>query len=231
MNQHAKNYQDDALIMVFLRNEFYKRKFYFALVVYLLSLIVIIILAGVLYYLMKHPTRPLYFVTDEVSRLIEDVPKQRPNMSTDEVSDWTVEAIEAAFTYDAINYRRQLQSAQKYFTDYGWRNYMQSLTASSNLVALTERKFIIIAKVVDKPKVTGEGLLGGSYAYKFQMPLLLTYLVPPYDDKSKFLNPILLSVIVQRQSILTSYRGLGILQMIGNLAVTPPPTTLATPPT
>lgn len=221
---------DDALVMVFLRNEFYKRKFHVVLGVYILSLIAIGFLCWVLFYLVKNPARPLYFVTDKVGRLLEDVPKNLPNMSNDDVAAWVTEAIEATYSYDFVNYRSQLQSAQKYFTDYGWRNYMHGLTSSNNLVALNQRKFVIIAKAVDKPKLLSVGMIGGAYAWKFEVPILADYLSPPFDAKSSFQNPILVTVVVQRQSILTSYKGLGILQTYGNLVTTPASPNLSAPP-
>lgn len=221
--------RDDALMMIYLRNQFYKKKYYLAIGVYLLSLIVVGVLVSVVIYLVKNPTSPLYFITDPVSRLVQDVPVESPNMTTDEVANWTVEAIEAAYSYDFVNYRTQLQSAQRYFTDYGWYTYMNGLKASNNLLALSQRKFVIIAKVVEKPKLIVEGVLAGKYAWKFQLPMLVTYLAPPFDSKSSFQNPLMLTVVVQRQSILTSYRGLGIVQMIGNLVFTPTQN-LAAPP-
>jgi len=231
MNSTEKDFHDDALIMVAMRNEFYRKKFHFVLWVYILSLIVVGFLICVVVYLVRHPTHPLYFVTDKVGRLIQDIPKTKPNMSNDEVSNWVVEAIQSAYSYDVVNYREELQSAQKYFTDYGWHHYMAGLQASNNLVALTQRKLIVVAKVVDKPKLLVEGILGGAYAWKFQLPLLVTYYSAPYDAKSSFSNPLLVTVVVQRQSILTSYKGLGIVQTFANLITGPQDQTLSPPPT
>lgn len=222
INKPIKNPQDDALIMVHLRNEFYKKKFYLALVTYLLSFIAIIVLSWVLIDLIKNPTKPLYFVTDKEGRLIQDLPRSVPNMSTEEVMNWTIDAIETAYSYDYVNYRLQFQNSQKYFTEYGWQSYMKGLKTSNNLLALTQRKYVVIAKVVEKPKLLVEGILGGAYAWKFQLPLLVTYLSPPFDEKAQFSNPILLTVVVQRQSILVSYKGLAIMQMIGNLVYSAP---------
>lgn len=221
---------DDALIQVCLRNEFYKKKFHWAVGIYVLSLVVIAFLAGVLIFLTKNPVHPLYFVTDKVGRLIVDTPRTSPNMSTDDVSDWTVEAIESAFSYDFVNYRAELQNAQKYFTNYGWNNYMDSLQAMNVLLALTERNLVVVAKVVAKPKLQVQGILGGAYAWKFQVPLLVTYYNPPYNEKSKYQNPLMVTVVVQRQSILTSYKGLGILQVIANLVLAPATSNLNAPP-
>jgi hypothetical protein len=229
MAEESKNF---ATVLVHLRNDFYRLKYYLALVIYYLCLIVIAILIGVLIFLVRNPTHPLYFATDSVGRLIEETPLQQPNMSTDQVAQWAIEAVESSHSYDYFSYRAELQDAQKYFTNYGWYNYMQSLTASNNLLALTQRKMLVIAKVVDKPKLIVEGVLGDAYAWKFQMPILVSYKLPPFDDKpqSHFENALSVTLIVQRQKILQSYKGLGIVQMIETLVVSPSSQNLAAPP-
>ncbi len=211
---------NNAIVMVHLRNAFYRGKFRFALTLYVLSLIANAVLIGMIIYLWKHPTEPLYFPADKIGRLLDVIPLQESNMSLQDVTNWTVEAVQAAYSYDFMNYRQQLQSAQKYFTDYGWRNYMKALSASNNLNALAQRKFVIIAQVVEPPKLLVQGILGGAQAWKFQMPVLVTYLMPPFNDKSKFANPLVVTVVVQRQDILQSYKGLGVIQLIANIAGT-----------
>ena len=208
----------DALVMVDLRNTFYRKKFRFSLGLYVLSIMVNIFLVGIIFYVTDHPVEALYFPADRIGRLVRVVPLHEPNMTLQDVTAWTIEAVEAAYSYDFINYHGQLQNAQKYFTGYGWRNYMRALSASNNFKALTERKFVVVAKVVEAPRLLNQGIVGGAQAWKFQMPVLVTYLMPPFDDKSKFSNPLILTVIVQRQNVLQSYKGLGILQVIANIA-------------
>jgi intracellular multiplication protein IcmL len=210
----------DALVLIFSRNAFYKRLHYLALAVFTLCVIAIITLTWVLFFLLKNPSQPLYFVTDDVGRLIRIVPVNTPNMTTEDVVQWTIEAVEAAYSYDYINYRAQLQSAQKYFTNYGWNNYMGAIRGSNNLLAITQRKWVGIAKVVGKPKIIVEGILSGAYAWKFEMPVLVTYSYAPFDDQSKITNPLLVTVIVQRQPPLQGYKGLGIVQSIALLITT-----------
>lgn len=213
----VEDQRDDALVLVYTRNSFYRKKYHVALGVSVLALLVIAILIGAVAYLIKAPPSPLYFVTDNAGRLIQDPPLSQPNMTDEAVGQWVKAAVEAAYTYDFNNYRGQLQAAQKYFTDYGWRNYMKGLQASDNLVALTQRKWVVTAQVVGEPKLLATTYLGkaGVYAWKFEMPLLVSYYRPPYDDKSRIQNPLVITVIVARQSVLSSYQGLGIMQMIG----------------
>lgn len=207
----------DALKLIFERNQFYRRQYFLALAVFALTLVVNAILCFMLYFVYKNPTAPIYFATNNVGQLIKIIPVTQPNLSQDETIAWAIEAVQAAYSYDYMNYRQELQHSQKYFTEYGWRNFMQAFQASNNLTAVKSRKLVVMAKVIGQPKVIAEGILSGAYAWKFEMPVLVTYWSPPYDEKSKILNPITVSIIVQRQSILQSYRGLGVVQMIGRL--------------
>jgi intracellular multiplication protein IcmL len=213
---------DDALVMVFSRNVFYRRLHFLALAAFGLMIIMIGILIWVLFYISKNQSPPVYFATDNVSRLVKVAPVEKPVLTTEDVIEWTTEAVQAAYSYDYLNYRGQLQSSQKYFTPYGWSKYIAALDASNNLVGVRERKLVGIAKVVDQPKVLEEGLLGGSYAWKIQIAVLMTYLRPPkYDVTTQRVDPIILNVLVQRQSLLQSYKGLGIVQIVGEFAKTP----------
>lgn len=205
----------DALMLVQLRNAFYKKKFHFILGIYALSLIIIAILISIVIFIKTTEAQPRYFVADEMGRLIKDIPLSDLNMSSDELLQWTVNAVEAANSFDFINYRRQLQDAQKYFMDESWATYMKELTISDNLLALKYRRWVFVAKVVEKPTLITEGILSGVRAFKFQMPLLVTYLKPPsYDIKSSASNAFVVTVIVLRRNLLESYKGLAIYSMV-----------------
>jgi len=233
MSEARKPASHDAMALIALRNEFYQKRYHLGLALNFLCLFVICVLIGMLSYLVKHPPRPLYFATDNAGRFILDVPLQKPNMSDEDVAAWVVDALENTYSYDFINFHAQLQNSQKYFTDYGWRTYMKGLQASNNLIALTNRKMISVAKVISQPKLVVKGPVGkaGVYGWKFQVQLLVTYLMPPaYDDTSKFSNPLVVSLIVQRQSALSSYKGLGIVQLIGALAQATPTQNLTSAP-
>jgi len=210
----------DAIAAIITRNNFYQRLHYYALAVLAVAIIVIGIMMYVVYYISSTSGFPLYFATDNVGRLIKIVPVSQPNMNDDETIAWTVDAVVAAYSYDYINFRGQLQNAQKYFTPYGWTKYMDGLTNSGNLAALQANKWVQKVEVVDKPVILSKGLLhSGAYAWQIQMPLLVTYATPPYDAKSSY--PLIIKVVVQRQSILQSYKGLGIAQFLGEVAKAP----------
>jgi intracellular multiplication protein IcmL len=230
--QTQNNNTDDAIVLVQVRNGFYRQKYHMLLGVFVLGVAVAIILAGVLFYLIRYPTRPLYFVADDVGRLMYEVPLTQPSMSLQDVSAWVIEAVEASYTYNYINFRSQLQDAEKYFSRWGWQEYMKGLTASNNLIALQQRRMLFIAKVTQPPKLIAEGILGGVYSYKFEMPVLISYLSPPYSNvigTSRFDNALVVDVIVQRQKILSSYKGLAVVQMLASTPPAQPPQNVVMP--
>jgi intracellular multiplication protein IcmL len=209
---------NEAQVLIFSRNAFYQRMHMLMLGALSLTILVIVALSFVVYFLITQPVRPVFFATDEIGRLLDIVPISQPNMSNDDVITWASNAIESAYSYDYVNFHSQLQNAQKYFTNYGWSKYMSALSASNNLLALNKRKLVIVAQVVGPPQILAQGILGGAYAWKFQFPILVTYRQPPFDDKSQYSNALSVTVIVQRQPILQSDHGLGVVQIIAEVA-------------
>lgn len=205
----------DALILSQARNAFYKKQFYFTLSLFLLSLIMISVLSCIFYTQWVTPSRPIYFAADPLSRLIYDIPVEQPGYTVDEVSSWVTEAITAAYSSNYFNYRTQLQDMEKYFTSYGWRNYMKALVDANNQLGLIQRKLVAIATVTGPPKLIRQGLLAGQYAWKFEVPVLVAYLTPPaYDKTTEFDSRFTVTIIVRREPLLQSYKGLGIVQLI-----------------
>jgi intracellular multiplication protein IcmL len=205
---------EDAITDVLLRNQFYRRQFHLALGAFVVALILIGCLIFFLVNVVRYRVQPLYFATDSVGRLIQVLPVSTPNMSLEDTAKWAVNAVEKATSYDYINYRLQMQSAEKYFVPYGWKEWMKAIQKTGNLLALNKRQMIFIGKVQGQPKLINEGVLAGAYAWKFEMPLYITYMQPPYDEASSFTNALVANVIVQRQTILQSTDGLGIVQLL-----------------
>ncbi len=105
---------EDAITAVLLRNQFYRRQFHLALSAFVVALIVIACLIFFLIHVVRYRVQPLYFATDSVGRLIQVLPVSTPNMSLEDTAKWAVNAVEQATSYDYINYRQQMQNAEKF---------------------------------------------------------------------------------------------------------------------
>jgi len=201
---------EDALTAVALRNQFYRdgqRKLVIALI---LSLIANIIAAGMLVYIMTHPPLPKYFATSINGRITPLFPLNEPNQSDSAVLQWANLAAIAAFTYNFVNYRDELQASSGFFTADGWQQFLTALEQSNNLDAVKAKKLIVSAVATRAPIILQKGLLNGRYSWRIQMPILVTY-----QSASEFSQQNnVVTMLVTRVSTLNSPRGIGISQFV-----------------
>lgn len=138
------------------------------------------------------------------------VPLNKSNHSAQEISAWAKQAIIAINTYDYINYTQQLQAASQYFTSRGWKAYSTALEKSGNLKAVMDNKMMVAATSKHIPLVLQQGLLkDGTYAWKVQIPLKITYQTA-YNAKTQ--NTIV-TMLIKRTAALPNTQGIGIDQL------------------
>ena len=201
---------EDALVVVGLRNKFYKdsqRMVIFALMV---ALLVNFILGSTLVYIITHPPAPKYFATSINGRITPLFPLDEPNQSDSAVLQWANQAAIAAFTYNFVNYRDELQSSSGFFTAEGWDQFLGALQQSNNLDAVKAKKLIVSAVATRAPIILQKGILNESYSWRVQMPILVTY-----QSASEFSQQNnVVTMLITRVSTLNSPRGIGIAQFV-----------------
>lgn len=201
---------NEAFNTVHLRNEFYRDNYRRVLLVLLLSMIINLGLGGILFYIVSHPPQPKYFATSVSGRITPIVALDEPNQSDSSVRQWAVQAAIAAYSYDWVNYKPQLEAASEYFTPDGWRKFIKAL-GDSNTIDLVKAKHIVVSSVVTgAPIVLEKDVLNGRYSWRIQMTLVVTY--ESASEFSQFNNVI--TLLVTRISTLNSPRGIGIAQFV-----------------
>lgn len=201
---------EDALTVVALRKQFYKdsqRKVIFAL---LMAIIVNLVLGSMLVYIITHPPAPKYFATSINGRITPLFPLDQPNQSDSAVLQWANQAAIAAFTYNFVNYRDELQSSSGFFTPEGWDQFLNALQQSNNLDAVKAKKLIVSAVATRAPIILQKGVLNGNFSWRVQMPILVTY-----QSASEFTQQNnVVTMLITRVSTLNSPRGIGIAQFV-----------------
>lgn len=201
---------EDALTVVALRNKFYKdsqRKVIFAL---LIAIIVNLVLGSMLIYIITHPPAPKYFATSINGRITPLFPLDQPNQSDSAVLQWANQAAIASFTYNFVNYRDELQASSGFFTAEGWDQFLSALQQSNNLDAVKAKKLIVSAVATRAPIILQKGVLNGSFSWRVQMPILVTY-----QSASEFTQQNnVVTMLITRVSTLNSPRGIGISQFV-----------------
>jgi intracellular multiplication protein IcmL len=201
---------DDTLEVVKLRNEFYRDSYRKVVGAVLLAFIIILALVGAFAYLVTHPPMPQYFAITSEGRLTPMVSLDQPNISPSALLQWANTAAIASYTYNFVNYRQELQAASEFFTADGWRAFMDALTRSNNLSAVIAKKLVVSAVATGAPVVLQEGILNGVYAWRVQMPMLVTY-----QSASQFSQQsVTVTMLITRIPTINSARGIGIAQFV-----------------
>lgn len=201
---------EDALTLVKTRNDFYRDSYRKIVGALLLTVILMAVLGAALVYLATHPPSPQYFAVTKEGRLTPMVPLEQPNISPSALLQWANTAAIAAYTYNFVNYRQELQAASEFFTPVGWQNFMGALESSNNLAAVRAKKLIVTAVATGAPVVLQEGILDGVYSWRVQMPMLVTY-----QSASQFSQQsVIVTMLIKRIPTLHSARGIGIEQFI-----------------
>lgn len=201
---------EDALTAVTLRNEFYRDSQRKIMVALLVSVIINFVLASLLFYTLTHPPEPKYFATSINGRITPLFPLNEPNQSDSAVLQWANQAAIAAFTYNFVDYRDELQASSGFFTADGWTQFLNALQQSNNLEAVKAKKLIVSAVATRAPIILQKGLLNGAYSWRVQMPILVTY-----QSASEFSQQNnVVTMLIIRVSTLNSPRGIGISQFV-----------------
>lgn len=192
------NKERQGLSLVLSRNAFYRdayRRVIFALI--MLFLINVGLLVTILVKVFN-PPQPQYFATTADGRIIPTHQLTDPVVSDAFVSQWVANAVRQSFSVDYIHWRKQLQDASVNFTPDGWRYFLDALKKSNNLNTLQSMKLVSSATIVSAPRITAKMVVGKRYAWKVELPLLITYT----DGKKTNINmPMKVSVIVVREPV------------------------------
>jgi intracellular multiplication protein IcmL len=197
-----------AVEHVQLRLEFYRDSYRKLVVVSAGALIVALLQTGIIYFLASRPVRTDYFAT-EGGRIIPLQPLNAPVLTQRQVLSFAQEASVEAYTFDFVNYRKQLQGVAGYFTQEGYSEYIEALSRS-NLDIVTQKKYVVSAVASGAPVVTREGLKQGVYVWEVQMPMSVAYQSASERADQKFIVRMLL----KRIPTTLNPRGIGVHQIM-----------------
>lgn len=201
---------DASYIVVNNRSDFYRDNYRRVIIAVLLSIMIIASLIAALAYIITHPPQPQYFATTIQGRITPVVPLDQPNLPPSAVLQWANSAAIASYTYNFQDYRAELQAASDFYTPTGWTNFLDALSKSNNLTSVISKKLVVSAVATGAPTILDQGVIDGIYTWKVQMPILVTY----QNVNQVAQQPVMITLIIQRVSTLSSFRGIGIASLI-----------------
>lgn len=207
-----------GLELVMLRNNFYRDNFRRLMLICLALLLIIGGLIAYVFYQQENQPRPQYFATTTDGKLIKLIPLSQPNLQTNALLQWAVEAATASYTFNFVNYRKALQDVRIYYTQTGYQNFLKALQDSRNLDAVKTKKLVVSAVVTGAPVILKEGqttaVLSGEntylYAWQVQFPMMITY--QSASDLIK--QNIVATMLITRVPTLEAPSGVGIASFV-----------------
>ncbi|MEK6731860.1 MAG: type IVB secretion system apparatus protein IcmL/DotI [Pseudomonadota bacterium] len=200
----------DALEEVKHRNEFYRDGYRKIVVALMLALLIIVGLVGAIFGILATRPTPTYFATTNDGRIISLVPLNQPNLSDQALLQWASNAVISIYSYSFVNYQKVFQDNEQYFTDAGWKAFLNSVKDSNSLSAVIKNKLIVSAVVTGAPVVTNRFLYNNNYTWKVQMPITVTMQGTGSPSTQNFM----VTLTITRVSTLDSISGVGISQFV-----------------
>lgn len=206
--------QDDvelgALETVMLRNDFYRENYRRLTMTCLILVGILGFSLSLTYYVYATRPAPQYFATTADGALIKLYPLSQPNMSDAALLTWATEAITSAYSFNFVNYREILNNNRTNFTKRGYQLYIKAINASNNLQAVINKKLVVRAVPTAAPMITAKGLSGEIYAWRVEMPLLISY----ESASDNIRQSIVVKLLIKRVDTLENTKGIGIEQFL-----------------
>lgn len=200
----------DALAAISLRNNFYQAGQRRVLVIFLISLLTNGLLVFILTHLIMFPPAPQYFPVGVNGHILPLVLLDQPNQSDDDILQWASQAAMASFSYSYVDYRDELQASSGFFSGNGWSQFITALAASNNLEAVKAKGMVVSAQLTNPPTILKKEIINGLYTWRIEVPVLVTY----QNDTQYTQQYNMVNLLVTRDSILNSPRGIGIDQLV-----------------
>ncbi|OGT48008.1 MAG: type IV secretion protein IcmL [Gammaproteobacteria bacterium RIFCSPHIGHO2_12_FULL_38_11] len=197
MSEKTENINREGLTLVLQRNAFYRDNYRRAVFALIIVFFINILLAASIIYRYINPPEPQYFATNAAYQLIKWHPLTDPVVSNNYVLQWATNAVHEAFSLDFIHWREQLQRASNNFTPSGWHWFLSAFKQSGDLDTLVNLSMVSDATVTGAPVMQYEGVLGGRYIWKIEMPIMITF-----TNKEKTIPlPLKITLIAQREAV------------------------------
>jgi intracellular multiplication protein IcmL len=190
-------------------NDFYRNHYHRVLYVLMMVILLLIIAVSVVLYQTLHRPLPAYHAMQADGKQMRLEPYTQPNLLPETILRWASKAAIVAYTFDFVNYRQEVEVARPYFTDAGWADFIRSLNPVVDQVI--KNQLFVSGVVAGPPVIANQGPLPGrEYAWRVQIPFLVTYQAAQTLSKRRFI--VVLTIVPVPTNV--NPQGIGIDQFV-----------------
>lgn len=190
-------------------NIFYRDNYYLVIIVMYLVVVAILVLSCVIPYQLSHQPLPEFYAVTKSRKQMQLIASTEPNLLPTTILQWASKAAVAAYTFDFVNYKAQIELARPYFTPGGWADYQASIARL--IQSITKNQLFVNGVVVGAPVIANQGdFPGKGYTWRIQIPFLVTYQSTESTSQKKYT----VSITIVKISTRINPQGIGIDQFV-----------------
>jgi len=143
-----------------------------------LALISLITAISTCFFSLKAKGQNIYFATTTDGKLIPLKPIEQPLMATSEVIDFGSKVISHTFSFDYVDYQREITANTGDFTDRAFMDIKQELMGNNGIINETlKNNWLVSTHVLAAPQVVKEGLIDDTKTYGWRLiyPVNMTF--------------------------------------------------------
>ena len=119
-----------------------------------------------------HPPGNEYFESDPAVALAPVVPLDKANMDEDDLLQWTVSSVLAAYHVNWYDYPAQLNAAGRHFTTAGWGSFARSYIRLGNFDKMRSDQMLCYSAVQRAGVIRSATVTAGRLTYEVELPVV-----------------------------------------------------------
>ncbi len=165
--------------------------------------------AGVLGFVvwdLAHRSIPVRYFEAVNGQLVQAVPVTEPMLSDSAILTGAEQVLLSAYNMNYSDTRMRMQEAARWFTPDGYAAYQDSLISTKDITAMKVKKLIMSTVLAGTPVMVQKGPVDGmkgTWAWKVQIPVRLTFQSISYERAT----PFLVTMIIMRVNNMATPRG------------------------
>lgn len=168
------------------QSNFYRDYYQTLIIVLIVAIFLMLGMVGVVLYQIFHRPLPQFIAIAQDGKKLELTSFNEPNLLPSTLLKWASKAAVASYTFDFVNYAAQVLNARPYYTLAGWGEYRGSVIGLLNDIA--SKQLFVNGVVAGPPIISNQGELPGrGYAWRIQLPFLVTYQSSENTSKKNYL--------------------------------------------
>lgn len=122
------------------------------------------------------------------------------------LTSWLTDAISETYTFGFTNFNEQVGKAEQYFTEDGYRSYLNALQINNTEKEIITKRIEVATIPLQTPVLINGGVFGNSEFWRFRVPVLVSI----QGGKEPLVEQYMVEVLIIRVPSYISYKGIAI---------------------